>query len=97
MPMRGFALLLRLCLSACWTWCSPLPPAALLAPCPSLHSSTVQPFHPLQVLSRANHSADDMLAAVAASTAAAVARGDMQPEVAERLVAAYTARMHGYT
>jgi hypothetical protein len=51
----------------------------------------------LQVLSRANHHAGDMLGAVQGATQAAVARGDMPAETGERLLAAYSARMHGYT
>lgn len=50
-----------------------------------------------QVLSRANHSAADMLASVGAAAAAAVAAGDMPPEVADRLMGTYSARMGGYT
>lgn len=49
------------------------------------------------MLSRANHRADDMLAAVGAAASAAVARGDMPPAVGQRLLATYSARMHGYT
>ena len=70
---------------------------------PPAHCSSLRPPLPLrgcfrpQVLSRANHSAGDMLASVGAATSAAVARGDMAPEVAGRLLATYTARMHGYT
>lgn len=50
-----------------------------------------------EVLSRANHRADDMLRAVGAAAAAAVSAGDMAPEVGQRLLSTYTARMHGYT
>ncbi|KAL4430339.1 hypothetical protein ABPG77_002145 [Micractinium sp. CCAP 211/92] len=50
-----------------------------------------------EVLSRANHSARDMLASVGAAVAAAVGRGDMAPATADRLVTAYTERMAGYT
>ncbi len=51
----------------------------------------------LQVLSRANHHSSDMLGAVQGATQAAVARGDMPAEIGERLLATYSARMHGYT
>ncbi|KAI3425248.1 hypothetical protein D9Q98_009016 [Chlorella vulgaris] len=50
-----------------------------------------------QVLSRANHDAADMLQTVADATAARVASGELPPAAADRLLAAYSARMHGYT
>ncbi|KAI7844481.1 hypothetical protein COHA_001941 [Chlorella ohadii] len=50
-----------------------------------------------QVLSRANHDAGEMLRSVGAAAAAAVAAGDLPPELGQRLLAAYTARMQGYT
>jgi hypothetical protein len=49
------------------------------------------------VLSRANHDAADMLQTVADATAARVASGELPPAAADRLLAAYSARMHGYT
>jgi hypothetical protein len=55
------------------------------------------PPPPPQVLSRANHDAGDMLSVVDGATAAAVAAGTMRADVADRLLAAYSARMHGYT
>jgi len=51
----------------------------------------------MQVLSRANHDAGEMLRSVGAAAAAAVAAGDLPPELGQRLLAAYTARMQGYT
>lgn len=51
----------------------------------------------MQVLSRANHSAGSMLSSVGDATAAAVALGAMPSAVADRLMATYAARMHGYT
>ncbi|PRW33729.1 arginine decarboxylase [Chlorella sorokiniana] len=50
-----------------------------------------------QVLSRANHDVGEMLRTVGAATAAAVASGEMPPELGQRLLSAYTARMRGYT
>lgn len=50
-----------------------------------------------QVLSRANHDAGEMLRSVGAAAAAAVASGELPPELGQRLLAAYSARMRGYT
>ena len=62
------------------------------------HAVPACPFPPPpQVLSRANHHASDMLGAVCGATQAAVARGDMPAAAADRLLATYSARMHGYT
>jgi hypothetical protein len=47
------------------------------------------------VLSRANHDVGEMLRTVGAATAAAVASGEMPPELGQRLLSAYTARMRG--
>lgn len=49
------------------------------------------------MLSRANHHAPDMLRAVGAAAAAAVERGELPSEAAQRLLATYGARMQGYT
>lgn len=68
----------------------------LLPPLPLNQPNPTTPPH-LQVLARANHSAEDMLRSVGSATDAAVASGDMASEVAERLMATYTSRMHGYT
>ena len=69
-------------------------PGLLLTPSPALNPP---PRLPPQVLSRANHHAGDMLDTVGGATAAAVAAGSMPVEVADRLMATYRARMHGYT
>ena len=75
-----------LCSAACrFTLPTQFPPVPLLC------------LRPLQVLSRANHQAGDMLRTVGGATAAAVAAGDMPADVADRLMATYRARMQGYT
>lgn len=70
---------------------------AAAAPATADRQPIPAPGPALQVLSRANHDAGQMLGAVGAATASAVARGDMAPEVAARLTSAYAARMSGYT
>lgn len=67
--------------------CEPIPPS----------KSAMSTILTAQVLSRANHDAGEMLRSVGAAAAAAVASGELPPELGQRLLAAYSARMRGYT
>ena len=71
-----------------------LPAASSAAACPP---PAATPPHTLQVLAHVNHRSHDMLHSVEAAAAGAVASGALDPAAADRLLACYAARMHGYT